>query len=340
MARPVSLVRLERVSKEYDGVSAVRELDLEVVDGELLVVLGPSGCGKSTVLRLVAGLEEATAGRILIGERDVTRLSPGRRNVSMVFQSYALFPHLTAAENIGFGLVVREVRRAEVRERVARAAALVDCAHLLARRPAQLSGGERQRIALARALVREPDVFLLDEPLSNLDAELRAQTRAELKLLHARVGATMLYVTHDQIEALTLGQRIAVLRDGELQQLGTPNQIWREPANRFVGRFVGSPAMNILSSGTAVGLDTPPGAEVGIRPEHVMLGETGVEATVMLVEPIGSEALVHLRVAEAALVARAPADAPRSVGDTLRVSLSREHVHLFDAGTGERLPWS
>ena len=339
MARPVSGVRLVGVSKEYDSVPAIRELELEVADGELLVVLGPSGCGKSTVLRLVAGLEEATSGRILIGERDVTRLSPGRRNVSMVFQSYALFPHLTAAENIGFGLVVREVRRAEIRERVARAAALAGCGHLLARRPAQLSGGERQRIALARALVREPDVFLLDEPLSNLDAELRAETRAELKRLHARVGATMLYVTHDQIEALTLGQRIAVLRDGELQQVGTPDQIWREPANRFVARFVGSPAMNIVSSGAAVGLDAPRGAEVGIRPEHVILGDAGVEATVVLVEPIGSESLVHLRVAETGLVARVAAETGHRVGEAVRVSALREHAHLFDVGTGERLPW-
>ncbi|MCP9486571.1 MAG: ABC transporter ATP-binding protein [Gaiellaceae bacterium MAG52_C11] len=336
----MSAVRLAGVSKDFDGVPAVRELDLDVADGELLVVLGPSGCGKSTVLRLMAGLEEATAGRILIGDRDVTKLSPGRRNVSMVFQSYALFPHLTAAENIGFGLVVREVRRAEVRERVAQAATVAGCAHLLERRPAQLSGGERQRIALARALVREPDVFLLDEPLSNLDAELRAQTRAELKLLHARVGATMLYVTHDQIEALTLGQRIAVLRDGELQQLGTPEQIWREPANRFVARFVGSPAMNLLASGAAVGLEAPAGAEVGIRSEHLALGEEGVEATVTLVEPIGSEALVHLRAAGTELVARVPAEAGHGVGDTVRLSSSREHAHLFDGETGERLPWT
>ena len=336
----MSAVRLAGVSKDYDGVPAVRELELEVAEGELLVVLGPSGCGKSTVLRLVSGLEEATAGRILIGDRDVTNLAPGRRNVSMVFQSYALFPHLTAAENIGFGLVVRDVPRAEVRERVARAATLVGCAHLLERRPAQLSGGERQRIALARALVREPDVFLLDEPLSNLDAELRAQTRAELKKLHARLGVTMLYVTHDQIEALTLGDRIAVLRAGELQQLGTPDEIWREPANRFVARFVGMPAMNVLHSGGAVGLDSPPGAEVGIRPEHVMLGETGVAATVTLVEPIGSETLVHLRVGDTELVARVAAEAAPGVGEAVRVSALRRHAHLFDARTGERLPWS
>ena len=336
----MSEVRLLGITKEYDGVPAVRSLDLDVADGELLVVLGPSGCGKSTVLRLIAGLEEASAGRIQIGERDVTRLSPGRRNVSMVFQSYALFPHLTAGQNIGFGLVVREVKRDEVRGRVARAAALAGCAHLLERRPSQLSGGERQRIALARALVREPDVFLLDEPLSNLDAELRAETRAELKELHARVGATMLYVTHDQIEALTLGHRIAVLREGELQQLGTPDQIWREPANRFVARFVGSPAMNILSSGDPVALAVPPGAELGLRPEHVVLGEAGVEAAVTLVEPIGSEALVHVRAAGAELVARVPAESRPAPGETVRVSAAREHAHLFDVESGERLQWS
>ena len=311
-----------------------------MVDGELLVVLGPSGCGKSTVLRLIAGLEAPSSGQIRIGERDVTELAPGSRNVSMVFQSYALFPHLTAAENIGFGLVVRDVRRAEVRERVARAAELAGCEQLLERRPSQLSGGERQRIALARALVREPDVFLLDEPLSNLDAELRTRTRAELKQLHARVGATMLYVTHDQIEALTLGQRIAVLRDGERQQLGTPDQIWREPANRFVARFVGSPAMNVIESGAAVGLAPPAGTEVGVRPEHLVLGATGTEATVTLVEPIGSESLVHLSAPGANLVARVAAEAGHRVGDAVRVSALREHAHLFDAQTGARRPWT
>jgi ABC-type sugar transport system ATPase subunit len=325
----VSGLRLARVEKAFDGVRALAGVDLEAVDGELLVVLGPSGCGKSTLLRAIAGLEAVDAGSILIGARDVTGVPPGRRNVSMVFQSYALFPHLTAAENIGFGLEVREVAKREVRERVAQAAKLVGCEDLLARRPAQLSGGERQRVALARALVREPDVFLLDEPLSNLDAELRVEMRAELKALHARVGATMVYVTHDQTEALTLGDRIAVMRAGTMEQVGTPDEVWRRPVNRFVARFVGSPPMNVIADGH--------GRELGIRPEHVRLGESGQAAEVTLVEPIGSEAFVHLLAGGLRLIARVDADARPAVGDTVHVALPVEHRHHFDVVTGERI---
>jgi len=328
----VSGLSLEGVAKSYDGVPALQPLDLEAADGELLVVLGPSGCGKSTLLRLVAGLEEADAGRIAIGGRDVTREPPGRRNVSMVFQSYALFPHLTVAENIGFGLLVRE--------RVAAAAGLAGCGALLDRRPPQLSGGERQRVALARALVRQPDVFLLDEPLSNLDAELRAQTRAELKLLHQRVGATMLYVTHDQTEALTLGDRIAVLRDGELQQLATSHDIWREPANAFVARFVGSPGMNLLATGSPLGVEVPPETQVGVRPEHVRLGSEGVLAEVVLTEQIVSEAIVHLSSGGERLIARVDAAAAPPGGALVHVSVQRADLHLFDATTGARREWT
>jgi ABC-type sugar transport system ATPase subunit len=316
----VSGVRLEGVVKDYGDAVALSDIDLDVGDGELLVVLGPSGCGKTTLLRIVAGLEQVSAGTVAIGGRDVTHVTPARRNVSMVFQSYALFPHMTAAENIGFGLVVRETPKAETRQRVARAAELVGCSHLLDRRPAQLSGGERQRVALARALVREPDVFLLDEPLSNLDAELRAQTRAELKALHQEVGGTMLYVTHDQFEALTLGDRVAVLRDGSLQQVGTPDELWREPANAFVARFVGFPGMNLLPSGAALGLTTPDGAE----------------AQVVLVEPAGGDALVHLVAEGERLVARVPSDGRPAVGETVRVSARLEDLAFFDAATGRR----
>jgi multiple sugar transport system ATP-binding protein len=336
----MSGLSLERVAKSYDGVPALRPLDLDAADGELLVVLGPSGCGKSTLLRLVAGLEEADAGRIAIGGRDVTREPPGRRNVSMVFQSYALFPHMTVAENIGFGLLVREVPKAVVRKRVASAADLAGCGDLLDRRPPQLSGGERQRVALARALVREPDVFLLDEPLSNLDAELRAHTRAELKLLHQRVGATMLYVTHDQTEALTLGDRIAVLRDGELQQLATPHDIWREPANAFVARFVGSPGMNLLGTGSPLGVEVPPETHVGVRPEHVSLGSEGVAAEVILTEQIGNEAIVHLSSGGERLIARIDAAAAPPSGARVHVSVRRDDLHLFDATTGGRRGWT
>jgi sn-glycerol 3-phosphate transport system ATP-binding protein/multiple sugar transport system ATP-binding protein len=327
-------LELAGVSKDFGPVRALRGVDLAVADGELLVVLGPSGCGKSTLLRVLAGLEEPTAGRVLIGGRDVTRLHPARRNVSMVFQSYALFPHMTVAENIGFGLVVREVPKAEARERAGRAAETAGVAHLLDRRPEQLSGGERQRVALARAIVREPDAFLLDEPLSNLDLELRTQMRAELKELQRRLGTTTVYVTHDQVEALTLGDRIAVLRDGVVQQVGTPDEVWGEPVNRFVARFVGSPPMHFLPP-AALGVDAPDGAVAGVRPEHVAVGPDGTPAEVTLVEPVGSEAFVHLDVSGHELLARVDAAARPRPGDTLRVRPTV--VHLFDPETGERL---
>ena len=337
----MSSLALAGVSKDYGSVQALRDLHLEAGEGELLVVLGPSGCGKSTLLRVAAGLEQPSAGHVLIGGTDVTGVPPGRRNVAMVFQSYALFPHLTAAENIGFGLAVRGARRDEVRARVREAAELIGCQDLLERRPWQLSGGERQRVALARALVREPDVFLLDEPLSNLDAELRVQLRAELKSLHRRVGATMVYVTHDQTEALTLGDRLAVLRDGSLQQVGTPDEVWRSPANRFVARFVGTPAMNLLPAGGPLPVDgLPPGApvELGVRPEHVHLAAEGTAAEVTLVEPVGSEAFVHLDAGGQRVIARVEAAERPAAGDRVHLRVRPEDVHLFDAATGERVP--
>jgi multiple sugar transport system ATP-binding protein len=336
----VAELRLEQVRKDFDGVRALQGLDLDAADGELLVVLGPSGCGKSTLLRVVAGLEEPTAGRVLIGGRDVTQMPPGRRNVSMVFQSYALFPHLTVEENVAFGLEVREVPKREARARARAAAELVGIGELLARRPAQLSGGERQRVALARAIVREPDVFLLDEPLSNLDAELRVRTRAELKALHGRVGGTMVYVTHDQTEALTLGDRVALMREGMVEQVATPDEVWGRPANRFVARFVGSPAMNLLPADGPLrppGLAVRPGLELGVRPEHVRLGAEGTPAEVTLVEPIGGEAYVHVRVGELEAVARTDAETRPAVGDTVHVSVRPGDVHLFDAQSGKRV---
>jgi ABC-type sugar transport system ATPase subunit len=338
----LSGVALEGVRKSFDGVPALAGVDLSVADGELLVVLGPSGSGKTTLLRAVAGLESVDEGRVLIGGRDVTDLAPARRNVSMVFQTYALFPHMTAAENIGFGLVVRDVPKAEARARVAAAAELVGCAALLERRPAQLSGGERQRIALARALVREPDAFLLDEPLSNLDAELRVEMRSELKALHARVGTTMLYVTHDQVEALTLGDRIAVMRDGVVAQAGTPDEIWSAPADRFVARFVGSPAMNMLAAETPLLDRAPPRGgevEVGVRPEHVRVGGDGVPGVVRLVEPVGSEAYLQVDVQGTIVLARVEAVSRPAAGDTVHLSVRREDVHLFDRQTGSRVEW-
>jgi ABC-type sugar transport system ATPase subunit len=339
----VSGLHVEALEKRFGDVHALRDLDLEVEAGELVVVLGPSGCGKTTLLRLVAGLEEPTAGRIRIGDRDVTRLPPGRRDVAMVFQTYALFPHMTVAENVGFGLVVRDVPRSEAAERVRRAAETVGCADVLERRPHELSGGERQRVALARALVREPDVFLFDEPLSNLDAELRVQVRAELKRLHERVGGTTLHVTHDQVEALVLGDRIAVLREGRLQQVGTPDDVWSRPANRFVARFVGTPGMNLVPADGPLrqaGLPEGRPLELGVRPEHLRIDGEGAPGTVTLVERVGSESYAHVDVGGTPLVVRVPAEQGPAVGSVVRLSAAPGSVHAFDAESGERVEWT
>ena len=344
-------LRFAGVRKDYGPVRALRGLDLEAADGELLVLVGPSGSGKSTALRTAAGLEDVTAGSVHIGERDVTRVPPAERNVAMVFQSYALFPHLSVAENIAFGLRARKVPREEARLKVERAAELVECGDLFERKPFELSGGERQRVALARALVREPDVFLLDEPLSNLDAQLRVHMRAELKLLHQRLGTTMVHVTHDQVEALTMGERVAVLGDGVVQQVATPAEVYRRPANRFVARFIGSPGMNLFrgraENGTlhagpfAIDWSSPQvrgrELEVGVRPEHVSVGGEGTAAEVRVVELAGSEAYLHLEVEQTTVVARVPPEQPPAVGSRVRVQLDPDRLHLFDHETGVRL---
>jgi multiple sugar transport system ATP-binding protein len=349
-------LRFAGVRKDYGLIRALRGLDLEVADGELLVLVGPSASGKSTALRVAAGLEEATEGSIHIGGRDVTRVAPAQRNLSMVFQNYALFPHLTVAENIGFGLRARGTPRSETRARSNAAAELVGCGDLLERKPFELSGGERQRVALARAFVREPDVFLLDEPLSNLDAQLRVLMRAELKELHQRVGATMVHVTHDQIEALTLGDRVAVLDAGVIQQIGTPETVYRRPANRFVARFIGSPAMNffpaqiedgVLRAGpfefgdsSAMGAIEGREAEGGVRPEHVRVTPSGQgsPAEVELIETAGNETFLHLDAGGSRLVARVGGEGPQpDVGSTVRVHADAKHLYLFDAATGESL---
>jgi multiple sugar transport system ATP-binding protein len=336
------------VHKRYGEIVALRGLDLEVVDGELLTLVGPSGSGKTTVLRLAAGLEEVTEGSVHIGSRDVTQVAPAARNVSMVFQNYALFPHLSVAENIGFGLRARGTPRGETANRVEEAAALAGCGELLDRKPYELSGGERQRVALARALARHPDVYLLDEPLSNLDAQLRVETRAELKRLHRTVGTTMVYVTHDQVEALTLGTRVAVLDQGVLQQVGPPEEIYRRPVNRFVARFVGSPAMNLLPATLDGGTlragpfaVTGPGTarerlEVGVRPEHVRIDPGGPDApgVVEVVETAGNETLVHVTVGAQTVVARVPPELQLDVGQRVGLAVSERDVYLFDAETG------
>ncbi|MEU4567913.1 ABC transporter ATP-binding protein [Micromonospora sp. NPDC023956] len=337
---------LAGVSAAYRGTEVLHAVDLAVARGELLVVLGPSGAGKSTVLRVVAGLEPVTGGRVLIAGRDVTALRPGRRNVSMVFQSYALFPHLTVAENIAFGLEVRDVPRSAARERARAAAETVGCAELLGRRPGQLSGGERQRVALARALVREPDVFLLDEPLSNLDQALRVEMRAELRALHDRLGATMVHVTHDQTEALVLADRIAVLRDGRVEQVGTPEEVWRRPASVFVARFVGSPAMNLLPADAFTPAGDPPpgvgGTRIGFRPEAVGLADptstdAGGTAVVDRVEVVGEDAYAYLTLSGGhPVVARVPAARRPAPGSAVRVTVRWPDAHLFDT-SGRRV---
>ena len=333
---------LDRVRVSYGEREALRGVDLTVPAGELLVVLGPSGSGKSTLLRAVAGLEPLTAGSVHLAGRDVSRMRPGRRNVAMVFQSYALFPHLSVLDNITFGLEVRDVQRSAAVTRAREAARAAGCDGFLDRRPGELSGGERQRVALARALARDPDAYLLDEPLSNLDAELREHTRAELKALHARIGGTMVHVTHDQTEALVLGHRVAVLRDGVIEQVGTPDQIWSAPATVFVARFVGSPAMNVVPAGGPLRPEWLPeraatGRLLGIRPDAVRLGEHGVPAAVERVDVVGADSHVHLRVGTDELTARVPAGHRPRVGDGVRVAVDEQDFHHFDAGTGRRL---
>ena len=332
----VSGLELAGVRKTYGDVEVLRGLDLDAEDGELLVVLGPSGSGKTTMLRVAAGLEEATAGTVRIAGHDVTRVPPARRNVAMVFQSYALFPHLDAAANIGFGLWARGMSRKEVQERVREAAELVGIGELLHRRPHELSGGERQSVALARALARDPEVFLLDEPLSNLDAQLRTKTRAELKALHADLGRTMVYVTHDQAEALTLGNRIAVLERGVVAQVGTPDEIYQRPADRFVASFVGSPSINFLPSEAVATFGLAADGEVGVRPEHVRLGEGEVEGEVAVVEPAGPEGLVHVDAVGTRLVARVQPEELPAVGQRVRLAIRPNDVHRFGAD-GKRL---
>jgi ABC-type sugar transport system ATPase subunit len=334
----VSRIVLEGVQKRFGGTPALDGVDLEAIDGELLVVVGPSGCGKSTLLRCIAGLEAVDDGVIQIGDRDVTRIRPAARNVAMVFQSYALFPHLTVRENIAFGLVVREEPKAEVQARVGEASELVGVEALLDRRPFELSGGERQRVALARALVRRPDAYLLDEPLSNLDAGTRVQMRTELRRLHREVGATMLHVTHDQVEALTLGDRIAVMDEGRVRQVGTPDELYSRPRDRFVAAFLGTPAMNfLLPEAARPFFPVPQGIVVGVRPEHVRIVPNGVLARVEIVEVAGSDAFVHV---DRGLISKLPADGRPAEGAEVGIAIDRAGVHLFDEASGERVEWT
>ena len=339
-------VRLEGVTKTYpNGHVAAKGLDLEIRDGEFMVLVGPSGCGKSTALRMIAGLETPTAGRILIGDREVTALPPQDRDIAMVFQTYALYPHMTVRENLAFGLRMRGTARDLTAQRVQEAARALGLEPVLERRPAQLSGGQRQRVALGRAIVREPKVFLFDEPLSNLDAKLRVETRAELARLHRRLGATVVYVTHDQEEAMTLGWRVAVMRDGFLQQVAPPMELYRRPANRFVAEFVGSPGMNFLPGDTvsAMAASSMTGATLGIRPHDLAIvpqGTGDVDAWVDVVESRGSELLVYLRLGAkgdgAELRVVAPPEPAIEEERVVGVKFDRARLHWFDE-SGERV---
>ncbi len=351
MRRAPQGVELRGVEKRYGEVVAVRALDLDVRPGELIVLVGPSGCGKSTLLRLIAGLIEPTAGEVWIGGRRVDDVEPGARDVAMVFQSYALYPHMTVARNLGFGLRVRGTPRDEIERRVSEAAAALGLAELLTRKPGELSGGQRQRVALGRAMVRDPGVFLFDEPLSNLDAELRLRTRDEIAALHRRLGTTMIFVTHDQVEALSLGQRVAVMDRGRLQQMGTPDEVYRRPGNLFVAGFVGSPPINRIPlsrnerghlAGGPFALHAPSGldgATLGVRPEDLAVAAAGngdpteaddFRANVLRVEALGSEQRVHLDgPGEAGWVARASPARRVAPGDRVSVSVAWERSHLF-----------
>jgi len=331
-------VRFEKVTKRFGAHTAVDGIDLDVHAGECLVLLGPSGCGKTTLLRLLAGLDRLDSGAIWIGDRRVDRLEPADRDVAMVFQNYALYPHLTVFDNIAFPLRTRRVAPDEIERRVREAAARVGLPDLLGRRPAQLSGGQQQRVALARAIVRNPTVYLMDEPLSNLDAQLRLQTRSELKRLHRELGTTMIYVTHDQGEAMTLGSRVAIMQRGAIVQAGAPLELYRKPVNTFVATFLGSPPMNLLNR-----IEETNGARVtiGVRPEDVDVASSpvsgGDEARVSVVEPMGSETLVTLEYRAQRLVARVPADRQFEPGQSAWVHLPPDRVLVFDASSGERI---
>ena len=353
----MSSLELRGLRKHFGPVEIISGVELKIAEGELVVFVGPSGCGKSTLLRLIAGLETVSAGEVLIGGRDVTKVDPAKRGVAMVFQSYALFPHMTVRQNMGFGMRVNRVPKAEAAVKIEQAAALLQLTPLLERKPAQLSGGQRQRVSIGRALVRQPDVFLFDEPLSNLDAELRVQMRTELLALHARLGATMIYVTHDQIEAMTLADRIVVLRAGRVEQIGAPLELYDDPDNLFVAGFLGSPRMNFLPAevqpdgrlrpdGMSVDLPSPvdglePGRRVvvGCRPENVELTDTGaIQASIKSVEQLGNATFVHADCgAGLAVAAELRQRWSLSGQTTLRFNLPVAQTQVFDADTGLRI---
>ncbi|MGC4001510.1 MAG: sn-glycerol-3-phosphate ABC transporter ATP-binding protein UgpC [Anaeromyxobacter sp.] len=358
-------VVLKDLAKRFGEVRVIEGLDLEVKDQEFMVLVGPSGCGKSTVLRMIAGLEDISGGTLTIGARVMNDVPPKDRDIAMVFQSYALYPHMTVRENLEFGLRIRKAPQAEIDRLVAEAAGILGLDQLLHRKPKELSGGQRQRVALGRAMVRKPSVFLFDEPLSNLDAKLRVQMRAEIKKLQQRLGITSIYVTHDQIEAMTMGHRIAVLNEGKLQQVGAPLELYERPANLFVAAFIGSPPMNFFKGTLRAGgvmeaagfkLELPPALKAavkgkdgqavvaGIRPENVLQPtrtprgpSAKVPVVVEIAEPLGDEVIVHARVGDDVLVYRQDPRPIPGIGDKLEVQVELEHLHLFDAASQLRI---
>ncbi len=360
-------VQLTQLSKLFGDVKAVDRIDLEIPDREMVVLVGPSGCGKTTTLRMIAGLEEASSGEIKIGDRVVNRVKPKDRNIAMVFQSYALYPHMNVYGNMAFGLKMSRTPKAEIERRVSEASNTLGLGDLLKRKPAELSGGQQQRVALGRAIVRDPAVFLFDEPLSNLDAKLRVKMRSELVKLHRRLEATMIYVTHDQVEAMMMGDRIVVMNEGRIQQVGTPAEVYQHPANRFVAEFIGAPPMNLFAGSfsksnlssdalvikTQLGEWELPGAQIGtaddmegrevllgLRPEDIRVSDApacGFDAEVLVSQSLGAEVHAEFSCGGVEFTVRLNDNEPPSVGDVVRLSVARERIHLFDSASELRL---
>ena len=351
----MSGVTLSNITKKYGEVQVIHGIDLAIKDGEFCVFVGPSGCGKSTLLRMVAGLEDTTGGAISIGTRDVTREDPARRGVAMVFQTYALYPHMTVQENMGFGLRMNGYPKHEIAQKVAEASRILKLDDYLKRKPAALSGGQRQRVSIGRAIVRGPEVFLFDEPLSNLDAELRVEMRVEIARLHKEIGATMIYVTHDQVEAMTLADKIVVLRGGVIEQVGAPMDLYRDPDNKFVAGFIGSPAMNFLSAVVKNGLVKVPGletsvdlpvtlpaegtaVEIGLRPEHLTLDPTGTTHRIEMTESLGGVSYAYLKgTSGEKIVVEERGEIRSTEGDTVGLILDAASARLFDAASETRI---